>query len=238
MGITSNYILAGTGTSDERRQHIVEFGSFWNRCYQEGESTTDAKHLGSSLFGWKDDDDEWMSFFNFGFRCVQEYLKTGLQPSSSSNYKTKSIKLMIEGEGSNGQGVDWLINWVKTDRLRTNIVDISENDLYFEFRKDNIELLEDSGGQWSQGFFSSALFKLVDNNRGWYYNKHLARNGNTKSARRWQVGTRGNQISWLKITTDCDDEWRLDYIHHLEAKTSITDDESGDRWIKEFEEAM
>jgi len=240
MGITSNYILAGTGTSDERRQHIVEFGSFWNRCYQEGESTTDAKHLGSSLFGWKDDDDEWMSFFNFGFRCVQEYLKTGLQPSSSSNYKTKSIKLMIEGEGSNGQGVDWLINWVKTDRLRTNIVDISENDLYFEFRKDNIELLEDSGGQWSQGFFSSALFKLVDNNRGWYYNKHLARNGNTKSARRWQVGTRGNQISWLKITTDFDDEWKSN-LHDkpiLETKTSITDDESGDRWIKEFEEAV
>lgn len=241
MGITSNYILAGTGTSDERRQHIVEFGSYWNRCFQEGELTTDAKHLGSSLFDWELNDSEWMSFFNFGFRCVQEYLKTGLQASSSSNYRTKSIKLLIEGNGSTGQGVDWLINWIKTDRLMNNVIDISENDLYFEFRKDNIELLEESGGQWSQGFFSGALFKLVDNTPGWYYNKHLARNGNNKSARRWMIGSRGNQISWLKITTDFDVEWKSD----LKDKTiqsaleqTFTDDESNERWMKEFEEAV
>ena len=30
MGITTNYVIIGVGNSFERRQHIVEFGNFWN----------------------------------------------------------------------------------------------------------------------------------------------------------------------------------------------------------------
>ena len=29
LGITTNYIVGGVGTSYARRQHIVEFGDFW-----------------------------------------------------------------------------------------------------------------------------------------------------------------------------------------------------------------
>ena len=48
--ITSNYVLAGTDTSDTRRQHIVEFGTFWNRLEKEGETVSDKKHLDGLLF--------------------------------------------------------------------------------------------------------------------------------------------------------------------------------------------
>ena len=244
MGITSNYVLSGTGQSDERRQHIVEFGSYWNRMNQEGESTSDKKHLGSALFNWKKDDAEWMSFFNFGFRCVQQYLRTGLQQSSSGNYKTKSIKLLIEGEGSNGQGTQWLIDWVMNDRLEIDNLEISEDDLYQQFRQDNFDLLEESGGVWSREFFRKALWILVDNQKGWYYNQHLARNGNGQSARRWLKGARGNQTNWLKITTDFDKEWKQypvaqgGFLPEVspEKERFLSDDT--DEWIREFEEAI
>ena len=64
MGITSNYVLAGTDTSDTRRQHIVEFGSYWNRLNQEGEKVSDKRHLGGLLFSPTMSNKEWNKFYN------------------------------------------------------------------------------------------------------------------------------------------------------------------------------
>ena len=36
MGITTNYIITGVGSSFEERQHIVEFGNFWNKASKFG----------------------------------------------------------------------------------------------------------------------------------------------------------------------------------------------------------
>ena len=88
------------------------------------------------------------------------------------------------------------------------------------------------------------MWILVDNQKGWYYNQHLARNGNGQSARRWLKGARGNQTNWLKITTDFDKEWKQypvaqgGFLPEVspEKERFLSDDT--DEWIREFEEAI
>lgn len=43
--LTSNGIITGPGTSHERRKHIVEYGNYWKRRSDEGESVSDDEHL-------------------------------------------------------------------------------------------------------------------------------------------------------------------------------------------------
>ena len=239
MGLTTNYVLAGTGTSYERRQHIVEFGSYWNRMNQEGESTRDEKHLGGLLFDWDLGHDEWNKFFNFGFKCVQDYLKNGLVASTNKSYLTKSIKLLVEGSDGSGQGTEWLMNWIKTERLGGDYhkTGISEKELYSLFVHDNAELVEDMSGVWSFKFFSQAIWDLVDNTKGWYYNQHKAKIGNSKSQRRWLAYDSNKvQVRFVMITTDFDKEWMT--CPSLPEKMSEIDRTDGtEEFLKEYEEA-
>ena len=210
MGITSNYVLAGTDTSDTRRQHIVEFGSYWNRLNQEGEKVSDKKHIGCQMFAQDFSDTEWNKFYNYGFLCIKDYLKHGLKASANSTYLTKSIKLQVEGKDGDGSGTEWLMNWITNDRITNGFHKngISEEDLFILFCKDNLELTEDMNGVWDRKFFNSAVFRLVDKTKGWYYNKHCANKGNTKTNRRWlQLDKKTKkQVRFLKITTDSDDK--------------------------------
>tara|TARA_Y100000031_G_C8222077_1_gene386471 strand:+ start:2 stop:1843 length:1842 start_codon:yes stop_codon:yes gene_type:complete len=265
MGLTTNYVLAGTGTSYERRQHIVEFGSYWNRMNQEGESTRDEKHLGGLLFDWDKDSDEWNRFYNFGFKCVQDYLKYGLVASTNKSYLTKSIKLLVEGNDGSGQGTEWLMNWIKTERLGGDYhkTGISEKELYSHFVHDNTELVEDISGVWSFKFFSQALWDLVDNTKGWYYNQHKAKLGNTKTQRRWLAyDSEKIQVRFVKITTDFDKEWMtcpwlpidngdtaemisksqgisVEEAQEIIDKREIIDRSDGtSEWFKEYDEAV
>jgi len=222
MGITSNYVLAGTDTSDTRRQHIVEFGTFWNRLEKEGETVSDKQHLNGLLFDDSFNTDEWNKFYNFGFECIQEYFKNGLKASSNSSYLTKSIKLQIEGKDGNGQGTQWMIDWINLERLEGDYhnTGISEDELYSWFIKDNLELAD----EWDKSLFHQNLFKLVDLTKGWYYNKQFAKKGNTKSNRRWQVKVGDKQLRFVKITTDDDTKLQREK-ELLEFRSSLTKEE-------------
>ena len=74
FGFTTNYVLAGLGTSHTRRTHIVEFGSYWNKCSKMRELPSDKKHLGKMLFSDFTETD-WNDFYNYGFQCVQQFLR-------------------------------------------------------------------------------------------------------------------------------------------------------------------
>ena len=237
MGITSNYVLAGTDTSDTRRQHIVEFGSYWNRLNQEGEKVSDKRHLGGLLFSPTMSNKEWNKFYNYGFLCIQEYLKLGLKASANSTYLTKSIKLQVEGKDGDGSGTEWLMNWITNDRLTNDFhkTGISEEDLFLLFCKDNLELTEDMGGVWDRKFFNSAVFRLVDKTKGWYYNKHCASKGNTKTNRRWlQLDKKTKkQVRFLKITTNDDD--KVIKQKELERVLSNTDEATVLEYFKDLD---
>jgi hypothetical protein len=202
VAITSNGIITGSGSSFERRKHIVEFGNYWKRCVDEKENVSDTKHLGKQLFSQFSPSD-WSDFYNFGFRCVQEYLRDGLQELVNDNHVERSKIVSLEGSEGTGELTRWITEWVTTKRVEGGYHEgngITEGQLFLKFSKDCPEL------SWTieSKDFHRAFFDFVMMTDGYYYNEHLARHGDTKTSRRWLQGIRGEQENHIKVTSDFD----------------------------------
>ena len=106
LGITSNNPIGGADTSSDRRYHVVEFSPYWNRKYKINNTECVTKHFGRRLFDdW--DDTEWNRFYNFGFQCVQEYLKNGLSSPERITYKRKQLVKVMGDDTHN-----WINLWI------------------------------------------------------------------------------------------------------------------------------
>ena len=190
FGVTTNYVLMGTGTSVSRRMHIVEFGDYWNRCIQEKESPSDKKHLGRMLFDNFSQDD-WNDFYNFGFECVQDYLKNGLVQADTSDYFLKALRLKVEGVEGDGTVTSWMNDWIINRRE-----EITEEDLYSQFSDEHpIESYS-----WDSKRFHKGFYDFVSEHPDYGYNEHLSHKGDKKSDRRHLVGNRGQQKPQFVIT--------------------------------------
>jgi hypothetical protein len=190
FGVTTNYVLMGTGTSVSRRMHIVEFGDYWNRCIQEKESPSDKKHLGRMLFDNFSQDD-WNDFYNFGFECVQDYLKNGLVQADTSDYFLKALRLKVEGVEGDGTVTSWMNDWIINRRE-----EITEEDLYSQFSDEHpIESYS-----WDSKRFHKGFYDFVSEHPDYGYNEHLSHKGDKKSDRRHLVGKRGQQKPQIVIT--------------------------------------
>ena len=190
FGIATNYILSDNDFSTSRRQIINEFGSFWHDLRKFDEQTPD-EFLGKRLFDEFNSED-WNEFFNYGFRCIEEYLQKGVIKNTHSNYLKKQIISQIEGDGVNDGVVNWIENYVRNN---TNIQHegVPFMSIYTDFDKDFDENIVD---KWESSRFHKALFKICEWNK-WDYNPH--RIGETQSQKRWLKGPKGNQVSWVKI---------------------------------------
>lgn len=190
FGIATNYILSDNDFSTSRRQIINEFGSFWHDLRKFDEQTPDV-FLGKRLFDEFNSED-WNEFFNYGFRCIGEYLQKGIIKNTHSNYLKKQIISQIEGDGVNDGVVNWIENYVRNN---TNIQHegVPFMSIYTDFDKDFDENIVD---KWESSRFHKALFKICEWNK-WGYNPH--RIGETQSQKRWLKGPKGNQVSWVKI---------------------------------------
>jgi len=200
IAITTNEVLAGIGGSYEGRQHIVEMGNYWNRVSKAKEKPSDKKYMGKMLFGSGFDDEDWNQFFNFGFRCVQEFLRDGLIQAENQEYKTKALVKEIEGTGGDGEVTAWMVDWVENKRTSefgySDETGISENDLYSLFSKDNtIHQIA-----WDIKRFRTSFFAFIVNSPKLEYNEHLSANGDTITKRRWLLGAAGQQERHIKIT--------------------------------------
>jgi len=207
IAISTNEVIAGTGSSYKRRQHIVEFGNYWNRVEKRGESVADKKHIGKSLY--KDfNESDWNEFYDFGFRCIQEYLKNGLTESENQNYELKSLIRAVEGRTDDGSITRWMEEWVKETRIQDGhhkLNGISEEKLFEKFIKDNPEYAPHMSGSWDRPRFSKAFWVFISLKDGYYYNDHISQKGNSKSDRRWQMkDSSGNQVPHIVITSDND----------------------------------
>lgn len=192
FGIATNYILSDNDFSTSRRQIINEFGSFWHDLRKFDEQTPD-EFLGKRLFDEFTSED-WNEFFNYGFRCIGEYLQKGVIKNTHSNYLRKQIISQIEGDGVNDGVVDWIENYVRTNStLQQDGIPFMS--MYTDFDKDFDESIVD---KWESGRFHKALFKICEWNN-WNYNPD--RKGKTHSQKRWLKGPKGNQVSWIKIVT-------------------------------------
>jgi hypothetical protein len=80
--ITTNYVIAGAGSSHDRRRHELEFFQYFNA------KKSPLELYGRLLFdSWSVDD--WMKFDNYMIRNLQKFLKNGLTSSISINADSK-----------------------------------------------------------------------------------------------------------------------------------------------------
>jgi hypothetical protein len=80
--ITTNYVIAGAGSSHDRRRHELEFFQYFNA------KKSPLELYGRLLFdSWSVDD--WMKFDNYMIRNLQKFLKYGLKQSISINADSK-----------------------------------------------------------------------------------------------------------------------------------------------------
>ena len=195
--LTTNYVLPEIGTSYVARQHIVEFGNYWNLQYHRGIEPYDV--LGKILFNTDWSNADWNDFYNYIFCCAQLYLREGLVRTSLDSYKRKQIKSLIEGQKDFGF-VEWLEDWIRSDRLENNCHlndGVTFEALYTRARTD----LEDM--KWTVADFKVGVWKYCKQ-MGYGFNDQLAHKGNNMSSRRNRKGSRDNQLEWICITTPTD----------------------------------
>ncbi|MBD2702641.1 hypothetical protein IC229_18485 [Spirosoma sp. BT702] len=78
--ISSNVVMPNEGSSNIRRQFIIEFGNHYKRQIKRGnEKPIQAEH-GCIFFSDDWDAEEWQRFDQYMIGCVEEYLRDGLQP--------------------------------------------------------------------------------------------------------------------------------------------------------------
>jgi hypothetical protein len=82
--ITTNYVIAGAGTSHDRRRHEIEFNQYFNN------KRTPLNEYGRLLFdSWNIED--WIKFDNYMIKCLQIFLITGLRKPVSINTEAKKL---------------------------------------------------------------------------------------------------------------------------------------------------
>ena len=194
MGATTNYVITGVGQSYERRQHIVEFGNFWNKCSQLGIATTDIiKKVIPNDF----DKNDWDGFYNYGFMCVQRYLREGLVKQSVSSYAKKNLISVIEGISGNGDVTEWIENFVNDNTEISSKDGLMEETIYKKFTSDNPSFMV----TWDMKKLLDGMFNYVSQNEKLDWNPEFSKGGNTRSKRRWRKGERGQQKNFVRIVS-------------------------------------
>ncbi len=198
FGITTNFTIRGLGNSYDRRQHIVEFGDFFNIAKNNQIEVADV--IGKNMFGKYFSENDWNAFYNYGFKCVQKYLKYGLIESKNTNYKRQNLVQTIEGIGGDGTLLNWLDKYLTTVRTKHNhhTLGVEKGELFGMFAIDNPDAVKTV---WDETKFHNAVFDYVMFLPDYDYNPEKSRNGDTRSQRRIRVGKRGMQQEYIKITS-------------------------------------
>lgn len=225
MCLNTNYLISGTGASYEGRQHVVEFGNYFNRAHNQGLKPKDI--IGCNICDKNFSSDDWDAFYNYGFHCVQRYLKEGLYTSITKSQNRRKLIDAVEGIEGNGDLVNWLDEWCSTTRVDWDYhkEGISETELFQMFRQDRPDLTH----KWDASTFHTAVFEFATTVDGYDYNPHKASAGFTKTKRRWRKGPAGKQENYILITHDNDDDQVIDPIIELRLISNTT--VSNSEWV-------
>jgi hypothetical protein len=151
--IPSNTILQAEGSSEKRRQYVLELSDHYSKQIINGDEEPIMTEHGCVFFD-KDDwsEDEWSMFYAFMIDCVLYYLRNGLVNVKPLNVATNRL-LQITSEE--------FVEWTNSQNFRPNIL-YNTNELFLDFR--NTYLGEDSN--FKQRSFSKQL-KEYASIRGW-----------------------------------------------------------------------
>lgn len=122
--ITSNRILENRGSTNRRRQFILEFSDHYSKHLINGTEQPIIEEHGCVFFDSNDwDDNEWNSFYLYMLKCNQLYLKEGLIPYRHINVQ-KSLLIQETSE--------IFVQWIKTKTFKINTW-YDNDSLYNEF---------------------------------------------------------------------------------------------------------
>jgi len=194
MGITTNYILPDTDGSTQRRQYIVEFGSYWHDKKEQNIQPSDIYKR--KFFGHSFTDEDWMDFYNFGFRCIQEFLQKGVVQSDHQSYKEKQLISQIEGAGNNEGVCEWIQRYITDNESQLKSNDgILYEEIFSDFQNEfEFDILEN----WSSTRFKKSIFDICQE-MGWEYNPHKSHRGKNLSDRKFLTGSKHNQKETIRI---------------------------------------
>ena len=112
MFICSNAILNGKGTTNKRRQSIIEFSNHYSKQIKVGNEEPIKKEHGCIFFANYDwDIQEWNMFFSFMLDCVKIYLSEGMQ---SYTYRGLNKNMLIQSTSEE------FYNWVEEQNFEVN----------------------------------------------------------------------------------------------------------------------
>jgi len=102
--ICSNTILDNKGSSNKRRQFIVELSDYYSKKIIHGTETPIQDEHGI-LFSNDWTSEEWNKFYSFMLDCLQYYLKHGLK-----NYERKNIELNLLKQKTCDEFLEYITN--------------------------------------------------------------------------------------------------------------------------------
>ncbi|MCC5922308.1 MAG: hypothetical protein JJT77_00865 [Crocinitomicaceae bacterium] len=121
--ICSNSILENKGTSNKRRQYVIEFSDFYSSKIITG-TEEPIKDEHGTLFSDKWSIEEWNKFYSFMLECSQLYLSQGL-----CDYERKNVGFNLLKQ----QTCDEFMEYIISTPPPTNI-DFIMKDLFDEFK--------------------------------------------------------------------------------------------------------
>ncbi len=100
--ITSNSIIKGDGSTNKRRQFVIELSDFYSKKIINGDERPIETHHDGLLFGDHWTKNEWNMFFSLMLACNLLYLKFGLIPFEGINIKLNRFR-----QATNEDFVQW-----------------------------------------------------------------------------------------------------------------------------------
>ena len=152
--ISSNSVFSNKGTTNKRRQYILEFSDFYSSKIITGVETPVKDHHGCMFFQeW--DQKEWNRFYNFMISCSRSYFKTGLIAIEPKNLSENLLLIQTHED---------FYSWVNDQDFKVETTYLRD-DYFLPFKQeyfgDSNELSVRKFNKWMKAFSES---------KGWVYN--------------------------------------------------------------------
>ncbi len=100
--ICSNSIIKGNGSTNKRRQFIVEVSDYYSSKIKNGDEKPIEEEHGGLFFGADWDKNEWDCFYSYMLQCAKFYLTNGLVHAKPINVEINRFK-----QTTNEDFVEW-----------------------------------------------------------------------------------------------------------------------------------